>query len=783
MTRSLGFRARLLAAMLFVVVGLHAATSYVVLARTERQGEARAIAELEAGRRVFERLLEDRERRLLSTVGVLVTDFGLRRAVATEDAPTVSSALANHGRRVGASLAFLLDADADLAAVDPPEAKLDTESDAFRGLVAEARRSGTASGIAFLGGRPEQIVLVPVKAPITVGWVGMGFELDGQLATELQTLTGLHVSFWSRASPTATVRLSSTLVPADRAELAARIDRGEFAAEPTRSPDFAEVGWFTRPVELGGRSDGSFGAILQTSYGDAMAPATEQRRELVRFFAAAVAVALALSLAVARRVTRPVSMLADAAKAVSAGDVRARVDLPDTHDEFGALARTFRIMQETVADREERILHESLHDRLTRLPNRVAVENELDRRLAGGEAFSVLHLDIAQLKDINGTLGATIGDELLVRSADLLRSIPGIVWVGRVGGDEFFAITDAVDASEVAGVSRVARERLEAPHDIRDVRVSVTIRIGTVAVPAEGREVEVVMRRAEMALALAKQSESGVAAYVAGLEEANQRRIGIAIELERALDRGELELHYQPKIDLRTARVLGAEALIRWTHPTMGRMNPEEFIGIAEQTGFIGNISQWVLGTACRQIADWSSTGVDLVVSINLSANDASEPGLPDRIAEALAERGVPPELLTIEVTESAIMDHPEQAAQVLSRVRGMGVGVSIDDFGTGHSSLAQLRKLPVDELKIDQAFVRHLREASPDEAIIRATVELGHSLGLKVVAEGVEDRISWRILKRNECDVAQGYWMGRPMPPEDFSIWLDRFEKDGLDV
>ena len=783
MIASLGFRARLLAAMLVVIVGLHAATSYVVLARAERQGEARAVAELDAGRRVFERLFEDREQRLLSTVGVLVTDFGLRRAVATKDAATVASALANHGRRVGASLAFLLDVDGDLVAVDPAQASLDTDTERLDRVVAEARNAGAASGVVFLRGQLQQIVLVPVKAPITVGWVGMGFELDVDLASELQGLTGLHVSFWSRRSPNGSVRLSSTLPLPDRKALAARLEHDEFDSRAAGSENFEALGWFAQAVELGGGSDGSFGAVLQTSYAAAMAPVVEQRRELVSFFAAAVALALASSLAVARRVTRPVSMLAKAVEAVSAGDVRAEIDLPESRDEFGALARTFRIMQETVADREERILHESLHDRLTRLPNRAAVENELDRRLSGDEAFSVLHIDVAQLKDINGTFGATIGDELLVRSAERLAATAGITWLGRVGGDEFLAITEARDAVALEEVTRAACEQLEAPHEIRDVQVSVGVRVGTASVPADGQAVDEVMRRAEMALGLAKQSPSGIAAYLPGLEEANQRRIGIAIELERALEEGQLELHYQPKLDLVSARVVGVEALIRWTHPVMGRMNPEEFIGIAEQTGFIGNVSRWVLEVACRRIAQWSANGIDLVVSINLSAHDAGEPDLPERIAEVLRESGASPERLTIEVTESAIMNHPEQAADVLARVRDMGVGVSIDDFGTGHSSLAQLRTLPVDELKIDQAFVRNLREASADEAIIRATVELGHSLGLKVVAEGVEDRISWKILQRNGCDVAQGYWMGRPMPEDEFSIWLDRFEKEGLDA
>ena len=777
------FRIRLLLTMLVLLLTLQGATSLVVLERTRAEGERGALASLEAGVRIFERLLADREKRLLSNVGILVRDFGLRRAVATGDRPTVESALENHGRRVGASVAVLIGTDGGIRALDPPDTRLETDVESFAALIERARAKGRVSGIGFVDGHPQQLVLVPVKAPQTVGWIGMGFELDVRLASELRDLTGLQVSFWSRSDAEAPPRLSSTLPSHEVRALVEQISGGRLEAAPGDFDRFAETGWITRAVDLEGGSGRDFGAVLQTSYAAAMAPVAERRSELTRFFALAIAAALGAALGVARRATRPVSALANAARAITAGDLRAEIDVPDSGDEFGELARTFRVMQAAVADREERIVHQSRHDRLTGLPNRHAIEGEIEARLADDAPFCLVLFDIARLKDINTTLGSDLGDQLLVESARRLEAADGVGWVGRLGGDEFVAIVETGDEARLEGIVHAVRSMLEAPHEIRDVMVSLDYVVGVALAPRDGATAEVLMRRAELALSVAKSSDAAISVYAAGLEEANQRRVGIAIELERALAEGGLELHYQPKIEIASRRVVGVEALIRWTHETMGRMNPEEFIGVAEHTGFIGRVSQWVVEEAAARIADWAARDLRLVVSVNLSAHDAMEEGLPERILEALHAASAPPELLKIEVTESAVMTRPEQAAQSLERIRALGVGVSLDDFGTGHSSLAQLRSLPVDELKIDQAFVRHLRRGTPDEAIVKTTVELGHSLGLSVVAEGVEDRTAWQILARHGCDVAQGYWMGRPMPADEFLEWLDRFEKEDLDA
>ena len=778
-----GLKVRLLVTLLVLIVSLQLATSYVVLERTRDEGEARAEAALASGGRVFSRLLRDRERQLLSNVGVLVQDFGLRRAVATGDRPTVESALENHASRIRADFAFYIDLEGRIQAKVPTSADLDSTEASFAELFGRAEADGRASGIGLVDEVTHQIVLAPVKAPRTIGWIGMGFELDVALASELRDLTGLEVSFWSRSGPQDDPELASTLPTSERAALAEALQSGMLSSALDGPVLLSDAGWITLLRPIGVDSGEHVGAVLQTSYADAMASFEEQRTELISFFAVGLAMALMAALWIAGRVTGPVAALARAAGAISSGDLHANVAVVDSGDEIGELARSFRLMQQAVAEREQRIVHEGLHDRLTGLPNRQAIELALAERFETGDAFAVAILDIKRLKDVNGNLGAGVGDALLVSTAARLRESPSVDWVGRLGGDEFLVMLEDADETRLIAVISDLASRLEEAREIRGMQVSVGFASGIARVPADAEDSESLMRRAEIALGVAKTSPDGVACYASGLEEAHQRRIGILIELEKALDEGGLELHYQPKVDCHTGRAIGAEALIRWTHPRMGRMNPEEFIGIAEQTGFIGRISEWVLEAAARQVFRWSSQGIDLRVSINLSAADLSDDTLPLRIRDVLARTGASASLLDIEVTESAVMENPDRAAQLLASIREQGVSVAIDDFGTGHSSLAQLKTLPSDELKIDQAFVRNLRAGTPDEVIVRTTIELAHCLGLKVVAEGVEDRIAWDILVRHGCDIAQGYWMGRPMPASELGVWLDRFEKDGLDV
>ncbi len=777
-----GLRERFLATLLLLIVGLQAATSLVVLERTRREAEAHAHAQLEAGGRVFERLVGERERQLLANVAVLVGDFALRRAVATQDRATVVSALENHGARIRADLAFLMDLDGRLDAATPPGVDLEVDDRDLAALLARAKRTGRAAGIGFVGGHPHQIVLAPVNAPLLVGWIGMGFELDRELASDLRQLTGLEVSFWSARAAEREVRLESTLPPADQTALAAALAAGRLAASSATAV-VQDERWFSLPVAIGSGDRAQTGAILQTSRALALAAYQAQRGDLIRFFGVGLVLAFGAALWTAGRLTQPIGALARAATAISSGDLQAPVAVAARHDEIGQLAQSFRVMQQALGERERRILHATRHDRLTGLPNRNAVESELAARLARGERFVVILLDLVRLKDVNDNLGNAIGDEILIGSADRLRDSDAVAWAARVGGDEFLLVIAGDDEARVARTVDRLIDELESPHDVRGARLVPRFRAGLAFAPKDGGEPEVLMRRAEMAVALAKADRSDRACYVPGLEESNHRRVGILIELERALEQGDLELYYQPKVSMRSGRVVGAEALIRWRHPKMGPMNPAEFIGIAEQAGLIGRISAWVLEQAVRQAALWSARGIDLPLSINLSADDAASETLPERVAAVLAEHRAQPSHLRIEVTESVVMTDPKRVSGLLGRVRDLGVGIAIDDFGTGHSSLAQLQTLPCDELKIDQAFVRGLRAGTANAVIVRTTIEMAHSLGLHVVAEGVEDRTSWNLLAQYGCDVAQGYFLGRPMPPADFLAWLDRFAKEGIDA
>ncbi len=780
----LSLRFRLLGTVLVLIVGLQISTSLVVLERTRAEGEARARSELEAGGRIFARLLRDRERSLRDRMLALAADRRLRRAIATGEPAAVEAVLEDGARRIDADVSAWIDGAGRLRAIVPTDAGQGAESAGFGELLASATRARPASATGLFADRPHQLVLVPVpvaESKDTLGYLGMGFELDVGLAGELRELTGLEITFWSRRTGDETPRLVSTHARTERARLVESLRTAELGAA-TRAPFLPREGrWITYPIVIDKGPTNEVGVVLQTNHAEAMAPFEAQRAELATFFAAGLALALLAALWLSRRVTEPIDALARTARAISSGNLHADLATSDSSDEIGQLASTFRVMQQAIVERERRILHQSLHDRLTGLPNRQAIDAEVDARIERGDRFAIAIIDVRRLKDVNDSLGSGLGDEILIRTGGRLSSIESVEWVARRGGDEFFAIVSGSNEDEFVIAAQAILEILEAPHEIRGAQVALRFVVGLAVAGLDGDDAETLGRRAEMAIALAKSSPAPIARYVPGLEEANHRRVGILIELERALDQGDLELHYQPKIDVRTARMVGAEALIRWTHRKLGSMNPTEFIGVAEQTGFIGRISNWVLEEAVAQLATWREHGIDLSVSINLSAHDVSEDSLPARIRRALERSGASPASLAIEVTESVVMENPEHAAELLQRVRDLGVGISIDDFGTGHSSLAQLRTLPSDELKIDRTFIRQLRVGTPDEVIVRTTIELAHSLGLRVVAEGVEDRITWEILARHGCDVAQGYWMGRPMAPCEFVEWLDRFEKQGL--
>jgi len=348
--------------------------------------------------------------------------------------------------------------------------------------------------------------------------------------------------------------------------------------------------------------------------------------------------------------------------------------------------------------------------------------------------------------------------------------------VARFGGDEFgILLTHVSGAAAAEEVARAVHRTLEEPFSIQGLTLDVEASIGIALHPLHAADFEELMKRADVAMYRAKAKRSGYEVYHPDEDESDASKLKLASELRQAPLRNELVMHYQPKADLRTARIVGAEALMRWRHPRHGVMMPDRFIPLAERSGLIRSLTMFAVQTALAQARTWREAGMELTVSVNLSTRDLIDVSLPEEIAGLLDEARVPPHLLELEITESVIMADPMRARGVVTRLREMGVKVAIDDFGSGYSSLGYLKSLPVNDLKIDKSFVINMMEDSGDLVIVQSTIELAHNLGLTVIAEGVESDETWRRLRALGCDVAQGWLIGRPLPAADFANWLNR--------
>jgi diguanylate cyclase (GGDEF)-like protein len=419
---------------------------------------------------------------------------------------------------------------------------------------------------------------------------------------------------------------------------------------------------------------------------------------------------------------------------------------------------------------------QAMHDALTGLPNRAHLRSRVEAMCANPRAnakAAVMIVDLDHFKEINDTLGHHIGDALIKavgeRLATLVREADT---VARLGGDEFALVANGADESAARELANRIARALRDPFLVSGVSLDIQASIGIALAPMHGEDSETLLRRADVALYTAKESRGCFAIYSADEDLHTPQRLALLGDLRRGIDNDELTLHYQPQCDVRTGQVVGVEALVRWQHPELGLLMPEQFISTAENTGLIEPLTMRVLEIAITQLAHWLKDGFALRMAVNLSVRHLTNLELPAQVAEILRRHGVPPTALTLEVTESTIMADPSRAIAVLGRLREFGVRLAVDDFGTGYSSLSYLRRLDVDELKIDRSFVSKMAGANGDTVIVRSTIELGHNLGLRVVAEGVESAEVWRQLLPLGCDLVQGFYLGAPMTGGQFEQW-----------
>ena len=443
----------------------------------------------------------------------------------------------------------------------------------------------------------------------------------------------------------------------------------------------------------------------------------------------------------------------------------------------GLHKRLARLSEEVVAENYA-LEYQARHDSLTHLPNRALFiqrfESELQSSHDNNESLALFIMDLDRFKEVNDTLGHQVGDQLLQEvSRRLLSVLRRTDTVARLGGDEFAVLLPGADHHHAKGICRKIAAALEKPIKIDNLRLRAGISIGVALCPENGQDTNLLMRFADVAMYEAKRKHKGFSFYTADRDDKSISRLGLSAELKEAIEQDQLILDYQPMVDIATGKIFCAEALVRWNHPQYGLVPPEEFIPSAEQTGVIRPLTLWVIDRALGQVATWASAGVDLNISINLSVRSLQDRQLPGQVQDLVMRHKANPSQVILEITESAIMSDPLTARRVMRRLSNMGFQLSIDDFGTGYSSLAYLKQLPVDEIKIDRSFVTQMDRDENDAVIVRATIDLAHNLGLKVVAEGVESTDVWDLLEMLGCDTAQGYFIRKPQSPHELADWI----------
>ncbi len=456
---------------------------------------------------------------------------------------------------------------------------------------------------------------------------------------------------------------------------------------------------------------------------------------------------------------------------------------------FG-IVLSLRILQQRKR-MEDRVNHMAYHDELTSLPNRVMLSQRLDQALSrhrrAGTQLAILFLDLDRFKVINDSLGHESGDVLLRQVADRLRtqSREGDT-IARMGGDEFVVLIE--NYSNLSDISTRAQrlvEQLSAPYALGNNDCHVTVSIGISVFPADGGDAQALLKAADVAMYRAKDTgRDSYQFYSAAMNVHTVERLELESDLRRALERNEFLLYYQPKVEIATGLITGVEALLRWNHPRRGLVPPMEFIPLAEETGLIVPIGEWVLATACARIKEWQEHGLSkLDVAVNLSARQFADPTLLSKLTGIIRRSGLDPSSLELEITESVVMLHGESAVALLKQLKSLGVRIAIDDFGTGYSSLAYLKRFPIDTIKVDRSFIRDIPADSGDMQITRAIIAMAHSLRLRVVAEGVETAGQVKFLRSQRCDTVQGYYFHHPLPEAEVVavLELNRVRRDGL--
>ncbi|WP_415886234.1 putative bifunctional diguanylate cyclase/phosphodiesterase [Neptuniibacter sp. QD37_6] len=747
-----------------------AASLWMVYDANNKQGDVQIQSRLNAAVSVFDTLYQQRNYYLQAFAETAAKDFGLKEVFGA-DQRSFLIALNNHRKRIDADIAIAVDQEfsiiGQLIRRNPNEKiRLGPEQGQSFPSPQWFDVDGTFTNLYQQEKELYQLSFAPLKSgQQIVGWIGYGYQINTTLAQNFADITGLSIEFMLQQEDSQW-RAIAAAIPTSHSQ--APSQQG-LAVIENRVPDHL----FATQIEVGMVSKSPLQVTIFGSRSNLLETLQENWWHLLALEGGMVTITMLAAYLLAGSITQPVRKLVRQAQYIARGNYDSSVDISEKN-EMGQLAKEFNQMQQAVLVREQKISHQLKHNSLTNLPNRFSLLETLDTLLQQKDTFfSLLHLDIRRTRTVNDTLGYQIGDMMIKEVGKRLLKLNGASQTFHLDGDEFAMLIECSTLNELVQWQQKIEQVMDDPLCGEDTLLHLQLQVGFARVPEDADDPLTLLQKADTALSHGKKAQQSFQQYLPEMDADANRRLSLVNDLKVAIAEDQLCLFYQPKLDLKTGKIHQLEALVRWQHPIQGMIPPDSFISIAEQTGQIDALSYWVMNEAARQYQAWAEIGLHLSIAVNISAENLKNQQLINSLKGIWKTHQLPQNSLSLEVTESAVVSDPESAIKMLFEIKGQGIKLSIDDYGTGYSSLAQLKQMPVSELKIDRSFVDKVHMSSDDQIIVRSTIRMAHDMGLTVVAEGIEDQETLTWLEQHDCDLAQGYFISRPQPASELNSWL----------
>lgn len=770
------FRAQILAFALVMVLMATISILLLVFLNTARSFQLQANSNIDQALQVFEQRLAAREQQLEISAAVLVADFGFKQALSSRDQATIVSALNNQGARIQADLMFTLNLQGDVTASSRDQVD-DQISVSMTELLQSVSHGSSFSQFELLPSGLYLVVYLPVRAPSIIGFVGVGFQMNDTVLAKISASDEVGGSLLLQRD--VATNISERVILASSLRPALALEQLQIQQTMSYWPwlmGFQDnQRYLNRDVLLWENAHQAAWMVISVDVQPLYERFAALRDRILLVSALLIFVTVLGSFAIAKGLTVPLQSLVYSARLIARGQYDQLPERSLFNRDISLLNRAFRAMARDLQIREHKIVYQNRHDVLTGLLNRDSFQTELKEIIHSQAAFLLFTFNMVRFRSVNDTLGPDIADACLQVFAKRLRLFPGLQFAARLGVDEFSGIVLVSETQLPATICQQLVQELTRPMVLGEVEVTPEIRMGYTHEVAFHEDLRTLTRRTNIALEYARQHHLACFGYQEGMDNAYLQRLEIIKSLKYALQANDqqLQMYYQPKMELASGHITQAEALIRWQHPVDGFMAPDMFIELAEQAGFIEEVTRWVVQRVLHDLQQLRDEGHALQIAINLSAQDVSNHELMQWLQVQLIQAGLSSADLCLELTERDVTADEGAICTSLQWLQEQGFTIALDDYGVGYSALSRLATLPVDEIKIDKSFVLDLATNDSHRIIVESTIFMAHKLNLSVVAEGVEDADAQAWLGTHQCDAIQGYHLARPMPLATFMTWL----------